>query len=336
MAVVPDPMTAPSITWGILAPGSIARPFAAAVMTSTRSRVTAVGSRSAERADAFAADFGIPSAYGSYAELVADPDVDAVYVASPPALHRDHAMLAIEAGKHVLVEKSFTRNVAEARDVFGAAKAAGLFAMEGLWTRFLPHVAGLHEVVARGSIGRIVNLAADHGQFIPDDAAHRQYDPATGGGALLEFGVDPVSFAHDFLGVPERVDAVGALTDEGVDGQVSIVLSYPDGAQATLSTTLWTTTPRTAAISGTDGRIEVTGPFFTSDATYAVHPLTGRPFAFSATYPRGMRYEIAEAARCITEGRLESERLPHQVTLDVMATLDEIRRQIGVVYPGEA
>jgi predicted dehydrogenase len=335
MATVPDPMTAPSVRWGILGTGGAAHAFAAALRSGTRSILSAVGSRSFESAEVFAHDLGIESAHSSYQELVNDPQVDVVYVATPHSEHREHALLAIQAGKHVLVEKSFARNIAEATEVFEAAKAAGVFVMEGMWTRFLPHVIGLHDVIARGDIGEIVNITADCGQYIFYDPSHRHYNPDLAGGALLEFGVYPVAFAHDFLGVPDAITAVGALTPNGVDGQVSVVLSYGEQAQAVLSTTLWSTTPAIAAISGTGGRIEVTGPFYTSDATYSVHPMTARPFAFSATYQRGMRYEIAEVARCIADGRTESERMSHQATLDVIATMDEIRRQVGVVYPGE-
>src|SRR6188472_1270908 len=182
---IPDPAQAPPLRWGILAPGGIARAFADALRKHTRQELVAVGSRSKERADAFASTFDIPKAYSDYQALVADPDVDVVYVASPHSEHRDQALLVIEAGKHVLVEKAFTRNAAEAGEVIAAARAAGVALMEAMWTRFLPGI---------GVLGRVTTLMADHGQYFDFEPRHRLYNPDLAGGALLDLGVYPVSF----------------------------------------------------------------------------------------------------------------------------------------------
>ena len=264
---VPDPRSAPAIRWGILGAGGIAGSFADAVRESTRAIVVAVGSRDRVKAERFATAHAIPTTHASYAELVEDSQVDVVYVATPHSHHHEHALLAIAAGKHVLVEKAFTRNEAEAREVLDAARAAGVFVMEAMWTRFLPHVAALRGVIARGEIGDVVNLTADHGQFFPLDPTHRLYAPELAGGALLDLGVYPVSFAHDLLGAPTSVTAVGTLTETGVDGQIGMALGYEGSGAgisplATLSTTLWSRTPTTASISGTAGRIEVEGAFY--------------------------------------------------------------------------
>lgn len=331
---VPDPASAPPVRWGILGAGGIAGSFATAVASSTRAQLVAVGSRDRVRGERFATAHGIPTTHIGYDALVADDHVDVVYVATPHSEHREHALLAIEAGKHVLVEKAFTRNVAEAREVFDAARAAGTFVMEAMWTRHLPHVAALRQVVASGVIGEVVNVSADHGQRFEEDPSHRLFAPGLAGGALLDLGVYPVAFAHDLLGAPSSVTAVGDLTGTGVDGQVSMVLRYEGRAQATLSTTLWSQTPTVAMISGTLGRIEVAGAFY-APSSFRVSLRDGTSWEYVRPVAHGLAYEAAEVARCVSAGLTESPRMTWQDTLDVMATLDEVRRQVGVAYPGE-
>lgn len=334
MTLVEDPRTAPPIRWGILGAGNIAGSFAAAVRSATRAQLVAVGSRDRVKAERFATAHGIPTTHVGYQDLVEDPQVDAVYVATPHSQHREHALLAIAAGKHVLVEKAFTRNAAEAEEVFAAARAAGVFVMEAMWTRFLPHVAALHQVIDSGEVGEVVTVQADHGQHFAFDPASRLYDPALAGGALLDLGVYPVSFAHDLLGVPDAVQASGVLTETGVDGQIGIVLSYGTRAQAVLTTTLWSKTPTTAAISGTEGSIVVEGSFY-APTSFRVQRRDGRTWEFSQPTPHGLQFEAAEVARRVAEGATESPRLSWSDTLAVMRTMDEVRAQVGVVYPGE-
>jgi predicted dehydrogenase len=331
----PHPSSAPPIRWGIVGVGWMADKFAQGVRDHTRGEVVAVASRSQERAEAFAESHDVAHAYDSVSDLVADPDVDVVHVASPHSAHREHALAAIAAGKHVLVEKAFTRNEGEAREVVDAARAAGVFCMEAMWTRFLPHVVDIRRTLANGDIGQIVALEADHGQWFRFDPAGRLWNPDLAGGALLDLGVYPVSFAHDLLGVPETGTAVGQLTDTGVDGQVSIVLGYGARAQATLHTTLWAATPCTAVVSGTEGRIEIEGFFYTPTA-YRVRRRDGTTWAADARVPNGYAYEAAEVARRVAAGETESPAMTLEQTLEVMRTLDEIRRQIGLVYPGES
>jgi predicted dehydrogenase len=334
MARTEDPRFAPPIRWGILGAGGIAAQFASAVNQFTRAQLVAVGSRNKDRATRFATSHGIPQTHVGYQQLVENPRVDAVYVATPHSEHREHALLAIRAGKHVLVEKAFTRNAAEAREVFDAAREAGVFVMEAMWTRFLPHVAALHQVIDAGELGEIVSLEADHGQFMAFDPSSRLYDPALAGGALLDLGVYPVAWAHDFLGVPQSVTAIGTRTETGVDGQASIVLSYGERQQAMLHTTLWAKTPTTSSISGTEGRVHVEGEFY-RPTSFRVERSDGRIWDFDQPLVNGLQYEAAEVARRVAAGDTESERMTWQGTLDVMATMDEVRRQIGVAYPGE-
>ncbi|WP_413451490.1 Gfo/Idh/MocA family oxidoreductase [Georgenia phoenicis] len=329
----PDPLDAPPLRWGILGAGGIARTFARQVPAHSSGRVVAVGSRDGAKAGAFAQEHGITRSHAGYDALVADEDVDAVYVATPHSEHRDHALLAIEAGKHVLVEKAFTRSAAEAREVFAAAEARGVFVMEAMWTRFLPHVVAIRELVRSGSIGDVVALHADHGQRLDHDPAGRLLNPELAGGALLDLGVYPVSFAHDLLGTPDSVVAAGSLTETGVDGQETVLLQYGAKAQAVCSSTLWAATPCRAAISGTEGTITIDGPFYGATSftvSRGDEQMTVRP-----RHEGGFQYEAAEVARCVAEGRRQSATMSWEDTLAVMGTMDEVRRQLGVVYPGE-
>jgi predicted dehydrogenase len=334
MASTPDPRTAPSIRWGILGAGNIASHFATTVAAGTRAQVVAVGSRNRDKAERFATAHGIPTTHVGYRDLVEDPQVDAIYVATPHSEHAEHALLAIGAGKHVLVEKAFTRNAAEAETVFAAAKQAGVFVMEAMWTRFLPHVAALHQVIDAGEIGDVVNIRADHGQGFVFDPKSRVFAPTLAGGALLDLGVYTVSWAMDFLGVPDEVTAQGQLTETGVDGQITMALRFGDRAQADLSTTLWSKTPTTSAISGTDGYITVDGDFY-EPTSFTVTRRDGRTWRFEQPIARTFAHEAAEVARRVADGDTESPRMPWEGTLAVLRVMDEVRRQVGVVYPGE-
>jgi predicted dehydrogenase len=334
MSPVPDPQSAPPLRWGILGAGGIAGKFAAALHANTRSRVVAVGSRDPERAARFAAEHEVERTHSDYVALCGDDSVQAVYVATPHSRHLEDALVAIAAGKHVLVEKAFTRNVPEAETIFEAARQQGVFVMEAMWTRFLPHVAALHEVVDSGEIGQVVNVTADHGQWFAFDAAHRLFDPALAGGALLDLGVYPVSFAHDFLGAPASVNAVGTLTETQVDAQVAMILNYPGDVQATLHTTLLARTPTVAAVSGTEGFVRVDGSFY-RPTSFTVERRGADPRTSSFVEPHGLHHEAVEVAIRVAEGATESPRMSWQDTLDVLGTMDEVRAQIGLTYPGE-
>ncbi|HVD63648.1 MAG TPA: Gfo/Idh/MocA family oxidoreductase [Lapillicoccus sp.] len=334
---VPDPQDAPPLKWGILAPGGIANKFADAVRDFTAGTVVAVGSRDAGRAADFAEGHGIPRSYGSYADLVADDDVEAVYVASPHSGHREHALLAINAGKHVLIEKALARNSSEVEDIFAAAQQKRVFAMEAMWSRHLPHMAEVRRRVADGAIGEIVTLAADHGQALDLPNDHRLKSPELAGGALLDLGVYPIAFAVDLLGPPVEVKALGRLTDTGVDGHVSLVLDYGGKALAVLDTTLWTKTPTTAVVSGTEGSIEIDGDFYAPNVVRLRKADRGRTVVeeWGGPIDNGFQFEAAELARCVADGKQESERMTWASSRAVIGVLDEARRQVGVRYPGE-
>jgi predicted dehydrogenase len=308
--------------------------FANGVNAHTKSTVHAVSSRTLEKAEAFAASHSVAKAYGSVAELVADPDIDVIHVASPHSDHLANALEAIAGGKNVLVEKPMCRSASEARVLIDAARAANVFVMEAMWTRFLPHVVELKRVIAEGEIGEIVALSADHGQSFPFLPESRWWSPSLAGGALLDLGVYPVSFAHDILGAPDFVVAAGQRTVTNVDGQVSMILGYGGTTQAVLHTTMWAQTPTVAAISGTEGRIEIAGPFYRESSFRVIRADGVREFPYTGV-ANGYAYEAAEVARRVTAGEKQSPAMTPEMTLEVMATLDEVRRQIGLTYPGE-
>ncbi|QAY69850.1 Gfo/Idh/MocA family protein [Xylanimonas protaetiae] len=332
---VPDLLDAPAVRWGILGAGGIASSFADGVLARTRSTITAVGSRDVAKAQDFA-DQHAPGAraHGSYEELVADPDVDVVYVATPHSHHLAHALTAIRAGKHVLVEKPITRNAAEARELIDAAREAGVFCMEAMWTRFLPHVAALRAAIARGDIGEVVSIQADFDVAFPYDPTHRILDPNLAGGALLDLGVYPLAFAHDLLGRPDEVVVRGTLAPTGVDDAVAILATWPGGRHALLHTSSRSAGPHAATIVGSTGRIEIPRDFFTP-ADITIHAADGTVTTFESPRGEGKAYEAAEVARRITAGDVQSARHPWSDTLEIMELMDGVRADLGVVYPGE-
>jgi predicted dehydrogenase len=256
--------------------------------------------------------------------LVADPDIDAVYVATPHPMHHANAMLALEAGRPVLVEKAFTMNAAEAQDLVDVARAKGLFLMEAMWTRFLPHMAEIRRLLAERALGDIVTVSADHGQWFPENPKSRLFDPKLGGGALLDLGVYPVSFASMILGEPDRIATMVDPAFTGVDGQTSMLFGYADGAQAVLTCTSGARSPTRAAIVGTEARIEIEGPFYTP-TSFTLMPRGGTPSTFAEAHSgRGLWHEADEVARCLREGRPESPLMPLDETVSIMKTMDAV------------
>jgi predicted dehydrogenase len=325
-------MTTP-IRWGLLATGGIARLFAQDLRLLPDCEIVAVGSRTQESADAFGAHFDIPHRHGSYAALAADPDVDVVYVSPPHPGHRDATLLAIEGGKAVLCEKPFAMDRAESQQMVDAARSAGVFLMEAMWTRFLPHVARIREILAAGTLGELVYLTAEHGQWFAQNSAHRLFGPSLGGGALLDLGIYPVSFAHMIFGPPSSITAVSTPAFTGVDATTSMVLRYPSGAHAVLTTSLAAKSSNPAVIYGTEARLEIDGWFYTPTSFRVIDRDEQVLESFAAPVAgRGMEYQAAEVNRCLRAGLTESPTLPLDETLQIMGVLDEIRAQIGLDY----
>lgn len=325
-------MTTP-VRWGLMATGGIAKTFARDLALVEGAELVAVGSRSQESADAFGGEFDVPRRHASYEALAQDPDVDVVYVSPPHPFHRDAALLAIEHGKGVLLEKPFAMSKAEAQQIVDAARSNGVFCMEAMWTRWLPHVARIREILDAGILGEIAYLTAEHGQWFPPDPDFRLFAPGLGGGALLDLGIYPVSFAHLILGEPTDVTAVSTPAFTGVDATTSMVLRYPSGAHAVLTTSLAAASGNPAAIYGSEARLEIDGWFYVPTSMRVV----SRDGEVLETYEspaggRGMEYEAAEATRCVREGLAESPLLPLDETLAIMGVLDEVRTQIGLDY----
>ena len=327
-------MTGP-IRWGILGTGWIAEQFVTDILANGIT-VTAVGSRSQGSADAFAERFGIPTAHGSYEALAADPEVDVVYVATPHPMHAENATLVLNAGKHALVEKPFTLNADEAEKLVDLAAEKNIVVLEAMWTRWLPHMVRLREILAAGTIGDVRTVIADHNQKLPSDPKHRINNPELGGGALLDLGIYPVSFAWDVLGEPTTVNAISSPTATGVDRQTAILLGYADGQQAVLHTALDTAGPNSASVIGTDGWIAISGTFYVP-TSFTVYDSAGTVVEeFDTTVAeRGMQFQAWEAERLVAAGVTAGDVLPPSQSVAIMRTLDEVRRQIGLAYPGE-
>ncbi|WP_371556571.1 Gfo/Idh/MocA family oxidoreductase [Streptomyces longwoodensis] len=331
-------MTTDSVRWGILATGGIAAAFTADLIDLPDAEVVAVASRSEASARAFGERFGIPRAYGDWASLAKDADIDVVYIATPHAAHRAAAGLCLEAGRNVLCEKPFTLNVREAGELVDLARREGRFLMEAMWMYCNPMVRRLKQLVDDGAIGEVRTVQADFGLEGPFPAAHRLRDPAQGGGALLDLGVYPVSFAQLLLGEPAGIAAQAVLSDEGVDLQTGAVLSWDSGALAALHCSIDGGTGTSASVTGTRGRIDLPAGFFHPER-FVLHRTGREPQEFVADPADGprttMRHEAREVMRAVRAGETESPLVPLDGTLAVMRTLDTVRERIGVRYPAE-
>lgn len=321
--------------WGILGTGSIAKKFAEGLKSVKTAELAAVGSRQQATADKFADEFGAPRRHASYAALAADDGVDVIYVATPHAMHRQDALLCLEAGRAVLCEKPFAINEREAREMVAAARRKKVFLMEAMWTRFLPAMVRLRDLLAAGTIGQVRMVAADFGFRAGFNPKGRLFDPALGGGALLDVGVYTVSLASMILGgEPAELAALGELGQTGVDEQSAFVLRYKGGQLATLSAAVRTNTPMEATVMGTDGYVRV-GSMWWCGTRLTVHSKGGDQVIDVPLEGNGYNYEAAEVGRRLGEGKLESEVMPLEETLGVMRTLDRIRSKMGLRYPME-
>lgn len=323
------------IRWGIAGTGVIAHAFAFDLALLPDAELVAVGSRSQASADSFADGYGIPHRYAGYDELAADPHIDAVYVAVPHTRHEEVTLTALAAGKAVLCEKPFAVNALQAERMIEAARTAGVFLMEAMWVRFLPHQVALRELLAEGKAGEIRSLIIDRGEVLSSDPKHRVMDPALAGGALLDLGVYPVSFASMLLGTPDRIAAVSTPTVTGVDAQTSMVFGYPNGAQALLSTALDARTANTASITCTEGRIDI--PHW-AGGTMPLRFCRLDGSGQSLEYPyegKGLRFQAQEVGRRLRAGETQSPIVPLDETLSIMRTMDLVRQQIGLRYPFE-
>ncbi|HEY5979312.1 MAG TPA: Gfo/Idh/MocA family oxidoreductase [Microlunatus sp.] len=324
------------VRWGIVGPGRIAAKVVEDFRYAPGAVAVAAASRSLDRARAFCAAHGLDRAYGSYGEIIDAPDIDALYIATPHPQHHRIAVAALRAGKAVLVEKTFTATVAGAEDVVAAAEGNGVFAMEAMWTRFQPAVVAARTLIESGAIGEVRQLQADLGVNRPYDESDRLFDPAQGGGALLDLGVYVVSIAQYFLGTPDRLEVTGSLAPTGVDWEVGLLLGYDDGRAATLLGSLRHHTPGSARIFGTEGFIEIPPRFHHPDRI-VLHRTGAEPEEL-VRRPQGAGYshEIVEVSECLREGRTESSVMPLADTLAVQRILNEASERLGVFHREDA
>lgn len=339
----PSPVrkTGRTLRWGVVATGNIAAKVTEDIGRLEDAVLQAVSSRYEDSAMEFAERFGFGSAWfdteraKGYHQLVNDPEVDVVYVAAPHAQHYEISRAALLAGKHVLCEKSLTINAREAEDLIGIASSRGLFLMEAVWTRFLPCVNRIWEILSSGELGDVHWVQADLGFPAPVNPAGRLWNPEAGGGALLDLTVYPLTLAVGALGFPERVLAVGALTDDGVDQQNALLLTYPSGAAAQLMSSLVSSGSSTATISGSTGWLRTGAPLH-NPVELTVSPQAGEPRV--ERFPQvgnGYTYELREVTRCIQSGLPESPTMSWEHSLQTMRLFDAARSQLGVRYPND-
>jgi len=331
--------------WGILGPGRIARPFAADIRLVPGAELVAVGSRSGARARAFAQEYGAAAAYGSYEELVADPDVDVVYIASPHALHLEHARLAFEAGKHVLCEKPLTLSVAEAEEMIALAATHDRFLMEAMWTACHPVILELRHQLRSGDLGTPRHLHAELGFVVPPDASARMSEPELGASALLDMGIYPLTLAHLMLGEAESIVATAVLSDDSIDTGVAMAGRYPGGALATMSASMTSWSSRRAEIATDTGRLVLEDFHHPEAATWVSYADSvgdgthgAEPELIRGAVPvlgHGFSHEILEVGRCLAGGLRESPLVPHAQTLTILRQMDEVRRQVGVRFAAD-
>ena len=317
-----------TIRWGIISTGDIASKFATGLKHVENAELVAVGSRSQEKADAFAARFQARRGHASYEALAADSEVDAVYIGTPHVFHKDNTLLCLENGKHVLCEKPFAMTAAESREMIDTAREKNLFLMEAMWTRFLPLFVRLRQMLADGTIGEIGLIAADFGFRADFDPEHRLFNPALGGGALLDVGIYPVSLVSMLYGQqPATIKSLARIGETGVDEVAAMLFGYDNGRMAQLTTATRIDTPQATVINGTEGRIRIHPPWFVADTLTLSKPGAGDVVIKEPIVGNGYNYEAEELGRCVREGRMESDIMPLDETLAIMQTLDRILAQ---------
>lgn len=323
------------IRWGILSTGFIARQFVQGLSVLPEAELVAVGSREAEAAQRFGDMFQIPRRYASYEALANDPEIDVIYIGTPHSLHKENSLLCLEAGNAVLCEKPFTINATEAEAVIKLARQKKLFVMEAMWTRFIPSIVRLRQLLAEGAIGEVRLFVGDLGFRAEVNPEGRLFKPALGGGALLDVGVYPVSMASMIFGTPTKITSMGHLGETGVDEQGAIILGYEEGRLAIVYTAIRTSTPSEAIVMGSTGRIRLHAPIF-KPAQLTLSRAGQEDEIIDLPYEgNGFNYQAAEVMRCIRLGKIESDIMPHDETLAIMRTMDQVRAQWGLRYPME-
>jgi predicted dehydrogenase len=323
------------IRWGIIGTGSIASELATAINSLPDAEIAAVGSRSMDTANVFADRFNIPHRHGNYADLAQNPNVDIVYIATPHVQHFENTMLCLYAGKAVLCEKPFTINAGEAELLIKTARERKLFLMEAMCTRAMPIIQEAKRLIAEGAIGEVKMMQGAFGMQTDFPADHRLLNPDLAGGVLLDIGVYPISMASYFLGPIVDVAATADIGATGVDCQISVSTRHTNGRIASSYASLYATSPLDAVIMGTTGRIHLHGPAFKGTGLTLIRDGMEPQETHLPWDGNGYQYELMDAMQCLRDGRLESSMMPLDETLSLIRTLDQVRNQIGLRYPGE-
>jgi predicted dehydrogenase len=326
-----DPASVPSLRWGIVGAGDIADVFINTLKKHTKQQVVGIASKTPGKAAALAAKHGVDKTYDSYEELCGQKDIDVIYIATLPNTHLADSLIAINAGKHLLIEKPSTISKSESKTLYEAAKKANVFAMEAMWSRYLPQADMLRQMLERGLLGKIELIQADFGQDARDVA--RLWLP--GASIVQDMGIYPIAFTESILGLPKKISATGQLHSPHSEAMASAVFEYESGARAVITTTGYSHVPTRASVSGTEGVLLVDSPFFTPSG------LGLREAVFNGKGPNWkdetgvvghevLAYQANYLAKYVSEGLLESPLHTHQQTVEIIGIGEEIRRQIGV------
>lgn len=332
--ILPEPTSVPSLRWGIFGTGWISEEFATSTATYTAQQIITVASRTPGKAAQFAQDFGIPESDESYESLVSRDDIDAVYIATRPGDHLEHALIAINAGKHVLIEKPVAMTPEDAASIFKAARNAGVFAMEAMWNRYLPQASVVRQLIEQGALGTPELMLVD---FCQDQTADpRKWDPSHGT-IMFDMGIYPVSFALEFLGYPTQIRAMGQLHSNGTEAETTVLLNFESGARAIFTLSGLTHAPHHATIAGSEGIVEYLTPFVVPSGVSYIptgfnQPATTWRDEFEPRGHQGLSYEATAFAQFVGENLTESPLHPHEQSIQALTIVREIVCQLGVTY----
>lgn len=320
------------VKWGIIGLGKIARVFASDLILSEQSQLYGVASRNIENAASFAKEFNAPKHYTNYQELANDPNIDVVYIATPHIFHYENTMMCLKAGKHVLCEKAFGMNESQVREMTEEAQKRNLFLMEALWTRFIPATEKVLELIGQNKIGKVRQVRADFGFVGNTNPEKRIFNKKLGGGSLLDVGIYPVYLSLLLLGIPKKITAVAELTSSGVDSFLAAIFDYQNGEKAVLESSIEVQTPTEAYIFGEDAYIKMHRRFHHSEKI-SIHLQNGKVETLEVKYKgKGYLHEIIEIERCLRAGKIQSAKMPHSMSLNLIQTLDRIKQKIGLEY----
>lgn len=321
--------------WGIIGPGRIAETFAAGLKVLKNAELYAVASRTQQNADRFGKKFHASKMYGSYSEIVKDPDVDVIYIATPHNLHYENTLMCLQNKKPVLCEKPLAVNLKQVDEMIASAKQNQTFLMEAMWTRYLPKVEKAIQLIDDGKIGKIEYLRSDFGFNAPFNPEGRLYNPELAGGSLLDIGIYPIFFALQFMGYPDKITAHAKLSQTGVDESCSMVLEYNDGKIAQLFSTILADTPMTTDIAGSAGHLTFPKPLHAPADVFVNNRKNQKKTCKIKYEGNGYHYQAVEVMKCLEKGQLQSDKISWEFSRNMIRVMDEVREQIGLKYPFE-